>query len=172
MAGPRGYRQYRGRGSKWKVVAAIFLVLVILVAVAVILLQRQIVYDETGTPHLELPWETEKPTQETQPPVEEDMDLTIEQPEEDPVKEEVIVRAYAMPAGVLTADSWSTIQSVMKVAVPAYDTVAVTLKDDTGKVYFDSAAADSGAVKTGAAVRTTPPTASHRISSRPVRRTM
>ena len=60
MAGTRGYRQYRGRVSKAKVAAAIFLVLVILAAVVVMIFQRNLVYDETGTPHLELPWETGK----------------------------------------------------------------------------------------------------------------
>jgi len=147
MAGPRGYRQYRGRTSKAKVAAAIFLVLVILAAIVVMIFQRNLVYDETGTPHLELPWESGKPVEEPDSSVKEELDLTIEGPEEIPV-EKAIVRAYAMPVGVLAADNWATVQSVMGMAVPAYDTVVVTLKDDTGKVYFDSGAAVSGAVKT------------------------
>ena len=148
MAGPRGYRQYRGRTSKAKVAAAVFLVLVILAAIVVMIFQRNLVYDETGTPHLELPWESEDPAKEPDPSVEEELELTIEeQPEEIPV-EKAVVRGYAMPVGVLTADNWGTVRSVMDVAVPAYDTVVVTLKDSAGKVYFDSASAVSGAVKT------------------------
>lgn len=147
MAGPRGYRQYRGRTSKAKIAAAIFLVLVILVAVVVILLQRHIVYDETGTPHLELPWEETEPSQSEDGLGGGELDLTIEGPEE-PAVEKAAIRAYGIPAGVLTADSWATIQSVMQIAEPRYNAVAVTLKDSSGKVYFDSASAVSGAVKT------------------------
>ena len=56
MARSRGYSSYRGRRSKGKAALAAVLVLVILAAVVVILLQKHIVYDETGTPHLEVPW--------------------------------------------------------------------------------------------------------------------
>lgn len=152
MAWSQGYRNYRGRTSKAKVAAAILLVLVILAAVVVILLQRNIVYDETGTPHLELPWETEEPAPEL--PEGGELDLTIESPEELPAEESHILRAYAVPEGVLTADSWETIQAVMQIAQPPYDAVAVTLKDDSGKVYFDAESAVSGAVKTEADTET------------------
>ena len=44
------YRGYRGRRTKGKIALAVLLLLVILAAVAVILLQRNVVYDETGAP--------------------------------------------------------------------------------------------------------------------------
>ena len=72
--GARGhynYRQYRGKPNKAKIALAVFLMLVILAAVAVILLQRNIVYDETGTPHIELPWqENAVPEDAEAPPLE------------------------------------------------------------------------------------------------------
>ena len=45
MAGPRGYRNYRGRTSKGKIALAVVLVLVILAAITVMVLQQYIVYD-------------------------------------------------------------------------------------------------------------------------------
>ena len=64
MAGPRGYHSYRGRSSKGKLVLAVLLVLVILASVGFMMMQKYIVYDETGTPKLVLPEKTE----ESQPP--------------------------------------------------------------------------------------------------------
>ena len=59
MAYERGYRSYRGRPSRGRIVLTVLLVVVIAAAIAVMLLSRNIVYDETGTPHLELPWQEE-----------------------------------------------------------------------------------------------------------------
>ena len=55
----RGYSGYKGRKSPWKIVAAILLVLVILAAAGVLVLQRYLVYDASGTPHLRLPGQEE-----------------------------------------------------------------------------------------------------------------
>lgn len=140
MARPRGYHNYRGRTPKGKIILAAVLVLVILAAVAVIILQQNLVYDETGTPHLELPWQEEKEPQDEELPA--DIDLTIEPPEgpED-------IYAFAVPQGTLTREGWE--ESWLKasqMSAPPYNAAAVTLKDDEGTVYFDSAAAVSGSV--------------------------
>ena len=55
----RGYSGYKGRKSPWKIAAAILLVLVILAAAGVLVLQRYLVYDASGTPRLHLPWQEE-----------------------------------------------------------------------------------------------------------------
>ena len=55
----RGYSGYKGRKSPWKIAAAILLVLVILAAAGVLVLQRYLVYDASGTPHLRLPGQEE-----------------------------------------------------------------------------------------------------------------
>ena len=142
MAGPRGYHNYRGRTSKGKIALTVLLVLVILIAVVVMLLQRNIVYDETGTPHLELPWQEETPAEEAELPDVSGLDITVEESGTEAVTPESI-RGFAVPTGVLTRESWETAQT----AATSCTAVAVTLKDDSGKVYFDTAAAVSGSVK-------------------------
>lgn len=71
-----GYNRYRGRTSVWKVVLSVVLVLVILASIVFLMLQKYIVYDESGTPHFVLPDEEQTMT-ETLPP-EEELDITIE----------------------------------------------------------------------------------------------
>ena len=136
MAGPMGYRNYRGRTPKWKAVLAVVLVLVILAAVAVIVLQQYIVYDETGTPHLPLPW------QEQQEPAGDlgEVDITIQEPERAQA-----IRGFCAPVP-LGREAWS--HSLYQ-AQETFDcnAVAVTLKDSQGNVYFDSAAALPGTVE-------------------------
>ena len=142
MSLSRGYRNYRGRTPKWKVVLAVVLVLVILTAGAVILMQRYIVYDETGTPHLRLPETAESGT----PPEEDgggEVDLTIQEPEGP--KE---IYAFSGPAGPLTGESWADARSATAASAPAFNAACVTLKDSAGHVYFDALSAVSGTVKT------------------------
>ena len=57
MAGAKGYRSYRGRGTKKKILLAVLLCLVILAAAVVIWVQGHMVYDADGTPHLDIPWQ-------------------------------------------------------------------------------------------------------------------
>ena len=146
MARPRGYSGYRGRGGKGKLVLAAFLVLVILAAVVVMLLQRNIVYDAQGTPQLRLPWTDtteEEATQEQETP---DVDLIIQESEEpEPVLEShVIFQTEQMP---LTLESWQAVlQQIDQDAAVPYDAVAFTLKDSSGKVYFDALAMGVSAV--------------------------
>ena len=146
MAGYRGYYHYRGRKSRAKAAVTVLLILVILIAVVVILLQRYIVYDEAGMPHLEIPWQKEEP-EEQEPPDMGKLDLTLEeQLEETPVE----LRGYSAPTGVLTTAVWEELQMVLTTADPAYNVVAVTLKDHAGDVYFDSGIALTRAIKTEA----------------------
>lgn len=132
MAGAKGYRSYRGRGSKLKILLAVLLCLVILAAVGVIVLQEHIVFDENGRPRLEIPWQSE--------PEEEDpgeLDLVIEEPEGPPA-----VQAYFVQDTPLTASAWAAARTQ---GAQAY---AVTVKDSSGKVYFDSKTAVRGTVET------------------------
>lgn len=146
MAGPMGYRNYRGRTPKWKAVLAVVLVLVILAAAAVIALQQRIVYDETGTPHLPLPWQER--TEEPEGPG--GVDITIQEPER---QEEIT--AFSVPEGPLTREGWREAAAAQP-PERACNAAAVTVKGGTGSVYFDSGAAVSGSVciaeDTGAAL--------------------
>ena len=139
MAGPRGYHSYRGRGSKGKAVLAVFLVLIILASLAVIRLQKYIVYDETGTPHLISPVGSRQEDPASQTP-EEDLNLTIQASEK-----AVTVRAFSIPAG-LQKEAVDAIWAAAVSDSAGYTAVAVTMKDSAGKIYFDAASAVSGAV--------------------------
>ena len=136
MAYSRGYHSYRGRTPRWRIAVMVLLVIVILVSVAVMLMARNIVYDESGTPHLELPWQ-EEPAEETPAPP---LDLTIETP----VKTAAI-RGFCTPVP-LTRETWSHSLDQAKESFDC-NAAAVTLKDSVGNVYFNSAAALPGTVQ-------------------------
>ena len=55
MAGARGYHTYRGRTPKGKIALAVVLVLIILASAVFIFIQQFVVYDASGTPHLQPP---------------------------------------------------------------------------------------------------------------------
>ena len=48
----KGYHNYRGRGRRQKRLLAVVLVLVILAAVAFLVIQNYIVYDDAGKAHI------------------------------------------------------------------------------------------------------------------------
>ena len=141
MAGAKGYRSYRGRGTKRKILLALLLCLVILAAVMVILVQEHVVFDANGTPRLEIPWQKEEPEQTPE------LDLVIEEPEA-PWQ----VRAYQVTTAPLTVEGWE--QARMKVLASSDSSVALaadaalTMKDGSGRVYYNSQAAVPGAVET------------------------
>lgn len=135
MAGPRGYNSYRGRGSKAKKVLSAVLVLIILAAVGFMMLQRYIVYDETGRPYMEMPWQKEETTG-TQPEAPQDLDITIQEPE----KTEIVTTAYQIVAAPVTQADWEQAQMQMGLETGSpYNAVAVTAKDSTGRIYFSTA---------------------------------
>jgi hypothetical protein len=138
-----GYSSYHGRTPKGKIILAVLLVLIIVAAGVFIWLQDHLVYDDSGKPHLRLP---ESELEEPLPPA--DVDLTIQSAEPEGPEE---LRAFAVPSGVLTAEGWETAwKDAALASAPAYNAAVVTLKDDSGRVYFDAAAAVSGAAATAA----------------------
>ena len=143
MAYARGYRSYRGRTPRGRIVLAVLLAIVIAAAIAVMLLSRNIVYDETGTPHLELPWQKDAPGEEENQEDVQDFDLKIEEPEGPPE-----LYAFTVPVGTLTQEGWKDAwMGASLMSAPPYNAAAVTLKDSAGKVYFDSGSAVSGSVE-------------------------
>ena len=117
MAGARGYHTYRGRTPKGKIALAVVLVLIILASAVFIFIQQFVVYDASGTPHLQLPG-SQTQQEETEPDETEDVELTIDTPALTGVK------LHALAQAALTAGG---------------DGVVVTLKDSEGYVYYDSA---------------------------------
>ena len=102
FSGTRGYSSYRGRGSKWKILLAILLILVILGSVGFILAREHMSYGTDGKLHFDPPWAKSDASAGEDAPSGE---VIIQEPE----------RSTA---------------------------------DDTGAVYFDSAAALAGTVST------------------------
>ena len=86
-----GYRSYRGKTPKWKILLAVVLVLIIIASLAFIRLQSYITYDESGTPHL---WMPEKPAAggtEQRPAA----SLVVEAPEPEGVSMKILSLAHS-----------------------------------------------------------------------------
>lgn len=138
MWAAKGYRSYRGRPPKGKIALAVVLVLVIVAAVAVIVLQEYLVYDADGNARLELPWQQDTEQTEELPQEPGEVDIVIQEPE--------------TPTGAKVL--WLTDTPLTAASAPAgleesgYDAVAVTMKDSSGSVYYDSQAALPAAGKT------------------------
>lgn len=142
MAGPRGYSTYHGKGSKWKIVLAVLLLLVILGALAVIRLQKYVVYDDSGHPRLDLSrFSEQKPDDSGRTPADGsgDANLTIQAPERQSIQ------AVQLAVGPLT--DWKAVWSAAS-AGGTYNAVAYTVKDADGSVYVDNQSAPAEAVKT------------------------
>lgn len=155
MAGPKGYNSYRGKSARGKILLAVLLVLVILGAVAVIRVQKYMVYDDSGRPRLELPWRADASggaagsgasgSALSEAP---EVSLTIEEPTR------VDTRAVSLPAEALTdwRAAWDTAAETAENANAA----VYTVKTPGGMVYLDNQAVPVSALRTvegtGAAV--------------------
>jgi len=87
----QGYNRYRGRGGGHKGLLVAVLVLILLAAVAFLVSQRYLVYDESGAAHWELPIFHRDASDPGQPEKENPIspeDVVIEREEPEPVKEE------------------------------------------------------------------------------------
>ena len=136
----KGYHRYRGRNTRGKVALVVVLVLILLAAVAYLLTQEYVVYDDEGKAHLELPWsrkEPEKP-QPDSTPVPDDVDITREEPQRQKVE---AIHAWELPYGCLGSD-------------PGYlltdrEAVAVNVKMYDGSVAYHTAVALPEGILTG-----------------------
>ena len=145
-SGTKGYTGYRGR-RRGRGVLAVVLVLILLVACGFLFAQRYIVYEADGSFRFDLPWskpQVEKQTQgkdsaDGETDEKDDLEITVEKPA---IKD---TRAVALGDDVLSGD-W---QSALDTLDEETNAVAVCLKDDSGKIYYDSkvrGAIDCGAV--------------------------
>ena len=140
MAGPRGYSNYRGRGSRAKTALTVVLVLIIAASLGFLALQKNIVYDENGRPYL-LPWQKDD-QQAAVPEAPKDLDITIQEPE----VTETAMHAFTVSETPLTVQGWQAARA----AAPDDPAAAVTMKDAAGLVYFDTNTAVSGTIRTAA----------------------
>ena len=144
MVGAKGYSSYRGRGSKWKILLIIVLLLTIAVSASVLYMQQYIVYSPDGHRQIVLPWQTEKdpfpPENPEDDPLNE-VDVVLQDPEPQKAAE---ILAGALPAQALTSAAWT---QWLAEQGQTHSAVAVRLKTANGTIYFDSAHAVSGAVQ-------------------------
>jgi len=138
MAGSRGYNSYRGKTSVGKIILAVILVLVIVAAVAFLLLQKYVVYNDSGKPQLDLPQSQQQSASSAAASGSQTDDLppiSIQEPAEAAVK------------GTLLSEQPLTAWDVSMLN-QGDNAVAVTMKAAGGTVYFASQTAVSGAVQT------------------------
>ena len=144
MGGTKGYRSYRGRGSKGKAALAAVLVLVIVAALGFLWVQEYIVYDAAGGAHLELPWQTEEAPRAQEEDPQENVEVIVQEPER-PTE----LAAFSVVGTPLTQSAWQeTWMGATVMSAPAYNAAAVTLKDSTGHIYFAATDAAAGTVST------------------------
>ena len=136
FSGTRGYSSYRGRGSKWKILLAILLILVILGSVGFILAREHMSYGTDGKLHFDPPWAKSDASAGEDAPSGE---VIIQEPERSTAE---AMQGTLLPAAPLTAET------LAEAKAQSTGSLVITLKDDTGAVYFDSAAALAGTVST------------------------
>ena len=153
----RSYRQYRGRGSGKKPLIALLLILVIALSLGIFAAERYMVMDGFGQLHLSAPTAPdsapapEGAVQETPPEVEistaEEAGLPGEvEVEIEPAEEKIETHALLLAETPLTEAALAAAKEAM--AARGANALVVTLKDDAGRVYYDSASAISRAKKT------------------------
>lgn len=132
MAGPRGYNTYRGRKPLGKIILAVVLVLIILAAVGFLLLQKYVVYDDSGRPHWELPEKsTAGETSSAQPDSSaDDLEITIQKPEE---------QTQSLMGIQLGSDPSAWKAAVDGLTAAGQNAFCVTMKTDDGQVQYLSA---------------------------------
>lgn len=133
----RGYSSYHGRKPLGKVILTVVLVLVILASVAFLLLQKYLVYDDSGTPRLQLPSKSEE-TQPAQSAASSSVNITIDQPKKTAV------------TGVQLSGDPTAWQSEVD-QLGASDAFCVTMKAPGGRLQYQSAVSGAFMSKTAAA---------------------
>jgi len=147
----KGYQSYRGRrGGRGRLLVCL-LVLILLAACAFIFLQRYVTYSDDGSFYWDLPFfQKEEPT--PAPDTDgggagQDVNLIIDEPE-DPEPEPPAASPYGarrlVELAALPADGAALSGLLGETGANGF---ACTLRDNTGCVYFDSAAAIPTAVK-------------------------
>ncbi len=131
----KGYHNYRGRGRRQKRLLAVVLVLVILAAVAYLVIQNYIVYDDAGKAHIEWPFRKDAPQADTQEPAIPDGDVTIDYVDNGYMPHLEELHARMLPADVLRQDPQTVLDSLTESAF------AVETKRVNGSITYTTAVA-------------------------------
>ena len=154
--GNKGYHSYRGRRGGWKLLAIVLLTLVLMAACVYLFLQRYMTFTDSGEVRLDLPFfqkeETGAPEGQEDPDA-GDMNLVIddapgEGAEEDagegpaaPYGDHRLAGLAALPADGAALEAALSAQGA--------NGFVYTAKDNTGRVFYDSAVALRDAVAGG-----------------------
>ena len=156
--GTKGYHSYRGRRRGMRLLGIVLLALILIAACVYLFLQRYVTFTDAGEVRLDLPFFQKEETTEAegQPDMDGgDMNLVIDESGGD--------TGEADGAGEMAAVPYGDHRLIQLAALPA-DSVALetelsaqgangfvyTVKDNTGKVFYDSAVALRDAVGGGA----------------------
>lgn len=131
----KGYHNYRGRGRRQKRLLAVVLVLVILAAVAYLVIQNYIVYDDAGKAHIEWPFRKDAPQADTQEPTIPDGDVTIDYVDNGYMPHLEELHARMLPTDVLRQDPQTVLNSLTESAF------AVETKRVNGSITYTTAVA-------------------------------
>lgn len=140
MALVRGYSSYRGREPWWKKLVAVLLILVILAAAAIIFLQNHVVYDDAGRARIELPWDRGDTADRSDLPDgsgSADLQITVEETAKAP---ETLHGAQVAARPLTTAD-WEAETLRLSAAASQAEALELTVKESSGRVCYQSAAA-------------------------------
>lgn len=129
----KGYHNYRGRGRRQKRLLAVVLVLVILAAVAFLVIQNYIVYDDAGKAHIEWPFRKDEPQPDTQEPAIPDNDVTIDYVDNGYMPHLEALHTRMLPADVLRQDPQTVLDSLTENAF------AVETKRVNGSITYTTA---------------------------------
>ena len=135
--GTRGYHSYRGRGGRGRVLLAVVLALILLLALGFLFLQDFMVYDSQGNMTLDLPFlRDDEPDPEPQAPTEpeEDVNLIIEAPE---TPAELSLRAMEI--------SLYDFRAAAPRPEAGFNGLVAEVKGEDGVLYYQSALAAEGA---------------------------
>ena len=133
MSMTKGYHNYRGRSRRQKRLLAVVLVLVILAALAFLVIQNYIVYDDQGHARVELPFAKKEPAPdpETPPVTGEDVNIDYIDNGYAPVLQPL--QARLLPSAVLRQDPQETLAAFNEEAF------AITVKRNNGAITYDTA---------------------------------
>ena len=126
----KGYHNYRGRGRRQKRLLAVILILVILAAVAFLVIQNYIVYDDQGQAHVEWPFRREEPQPVEQPPAVTGEDVTIDYIDNAYMPHLQLLHGRMLPGSVLRQSAQETMDSFTE------DAFAVELKRANGSLPY------------------------------------
>lgn len=135
----RGYHSYRGRRNPLRVLLAVLLILVILGSLALLLIQKLVVFEENGAWHLKQTEAQEEKTSEQTASAVTDEELVIEPPEE-PTPTERTPQLQQTTLAALQGGAVTQAEGCNGWAFP--------VKDSSGMLAYDTAveaAASSGA---------------------------